>query len=78
MENFFNIGIVDQAKTGVFRTMFRGDIATPMVATKDVGEKAAELLTLLQRKIFSALLKHASLSGCILSTICFLVGQVKP
>jgi uncharacterized protein YbjT (DUF2867 family) len=45
MENFLNMGIVDQAKIGVFRTMFRGDIATPMVATKEVGEKAAELLT---------------------------------
>jgi uncharacterized protein YbjT (DUF2867 family) len=45
MENFFNMGIVDQAKAGVFRTMFRGDIATPMVAAKDVGERAAELLT---------------------------------
>jgi hypothetical protein len=32
MENFFNMGIVDQAKTGVFGTMFSGEIATPMVA----------------------------------------------
>jgi uncharacterized protein YbjT (DUF2867 family) len=45
MENFFNMGIVEQAPSGVFRTMFRGDIATPMVAARDVGERAAELLT---------------------------------
>lgn len=45
MENFFNPGIVDQARTGVFGTMFRGDIPTPMVAAKDVGARAAELLT---------------------------------
>ncbi len=44
MENFLNMGIVDQAKTGVFGTMFRGDIATPMIAAKDVGKRAAELL----------------------------------
>jgi hypothetical protein len=45
MENFFNLGIVDQARTGLFGTMFRGDIPTPMVAAKDVGARAAELLT---------------------------------
>ncbi len=45
MENFFNMGIIAQAQTGIFGTMFRSDNAMPMVATKDVGEKAAELLT---------------------------------
>jgi uncharacterized protein YbjT (DUF2867 family) len=45
MENFFNMGIIAQAETGIFGTMFRPDIATPMVAAKDVGEKAAGLLT---------------------------------
>jgi uncharacterized protein YbjT (DUF2867 family) len=45
MENFFNLGIVAQAQTGIFGTMFRPDIATPMVAAKDVAAKAAELLT---------------------------------
>jgi len=45
MENFFTMGIVEQAPTGVFRAMFSGDIATPMVPERDVGERAAELLT---------------------------------
>jgi uncharacterized protein YbjT (DUF2867 family) len=45
MENFLNLGIIAQAQTGTFGTMFRPDLATPMVATQDVGEKAAELLT---------------------------------
>jgi uncharacterized protein YbjT (DUF2867 family) len=45
MENFFTMGIVEQAPSGVFGTMFRGDLATPMVAARDVGERAAELLT---------------------------------
>jgi len=45
MENFPNLGIVEQAKTGVFETMFRGDVATPMVAARDVGARAAALLT---------------------------------
>lgn len=45
MENFFNLGIIAQAPTGTFGTMFRPDVATPMVATRDVGERAAELLT---------------------------------
>lgn len=45
MENFLNLGIIAQAPTGIFGTMFRPDIATPMIASKDVGEKAAELLT---------------------------------
>jgi len=45
MENFFNLGIVDQARTGLFGTMFRGDIPTSMVAAKDVGARAVELLT---------------------------------
>jgi hypothetical protein len=34
IENFFNMGIVEQAKAGVFETIFTGEIATPMVATK--------------------------------------------
>jgi uncharacterized protein YbjT (DUF2867 family) len=45
MENFFNLGLIAQAQTGIFGTMFRSDIATPMIATQDVGAKAAELLT---------------------------------
>ena len=45
MENFLNLGIVEQVKTGVFGTMFRGDVATPMVAARDVGARAAALLT---------------------------------
>jgi uncharacterized protein YbjT (DUF2867 family) len=45
MENFFNMGIIAQAQTGTFATVFRPDIAMPMVAAKDVGEKAVELLT---------------------------------
>jgi uncharacterized protein YbjT (DUF2867 family) len=45
MENFLNLGIVAQAKTGVYGTMFRGDVATPMVAASDVGARAAALLT---------------------------------
>jgi uncharacterized protein YbjT (DUF2867 family) len=45
MENFLNLGIVEQAKIGVFGTMFRGDVATPMVAARDVGARAAALLT---------------------------------
>lgn len=45
MENHLNLGLIAQAQTGVYGTMFRPDVATPMIATKDVGEKAAELLT---------------------------------
>ncbi len=44
MENFLNLGFGAQAQSGVFGMMFRPDIATPMISTKDVGEKAAELL----------------------------------
>ncbi|SRR5712692_9123063 len=45
MENHLNLGLIAQAQTGVYGTMFRPDVAMPMIATKDVGEKAAELLT---------------------------------
>lgn len=45
MENFLNLGIIAQAQISNFGSMFRPDIATPMIASKDVGEKAAELPT---------------------------------
>ncbi len=45
MESFFKMGIIAQAQTGTFVTILGPDIPTPMVATKDVGDKAVELLT---------------------------------
>lgn len=45
MENFIKgMGFVEQAATGVFATPFRGDLAMPLIAAKDVGERAAALL----------------------------------
>ena len=45
MENFLKgLAFSQQARSGIFRTAFRGDIATPMIATKDVGEVAAKIL----------------------------------
>ena len=53
MENFLKgLSFAAQAAQGVFATAFRGDRPMPMVAVRDVGERAAELLTaqpLLQR-----------------------------
>jgi len=45
MENFLKMGLVEQATTGTFATAFSPDIATPMIAARDVGERAAELLS---------------------------------
>jgi uncharacterized protein YbjT (DUF2867 family) len=45
MENFFKgLGFLQQATSGVFRTAFRGDIPMPMIAAKDIGEVAAQIL----------------------------------
>ena len=44
-ENFIKgMGFVEQAASGVFATPFRGDIAMPMIAARDIGERAADLL----------------------------------
>jgi uncharacterized protein YbjT (DUF2867 family) len=46
MENFLKgLSFAAQAAQGVFATAFRGDRPMPMVAVRDVGERAAELLT---------------------------------
>lgn len=46
MENHLGFGFVDQAATShTYATMFRPDLATPMIAAKDVGRVAAALLT---------------------------------
>ncbi|BCM18596.1 NmrA family NAD(P)-binding protein [Mesorhizobium sp. J8] len=45
MENFVKgMGFVEQAASGVFASPFRGDLPMPLIAAKDVGERAAELL----------------------------------
>jgi uncharacterized protein YbjT (DUF2867 family) len=44
MENHLNFGLPDQAKNGMYATMFRPDLPTPMIAAADVGRAAAELL----------------------------------
>jgi uncharacterized protein YbjT (DUF2867 family) len=45
MENFFKgMGFMQQAASGVFSTAFRGDIATPMISARDIGEIAAGIL----------------------------------
>lgn len=45
MENFVRgMGFVEQAASGVFATPFRGDLPMPLIAAKDVGERAAALL----------------------------------
>jgi len=46
MENFLKgLAFAAQANTGVFSTPFRGDLPMPFIAARDVGVKAAELLT---------------------------------
>ncbi|MEZ2329581.1 NmrA family NAD(P)-binding protein [Mesorhizobium sp. RCC_202] len=45
MENFVKgMGFVEQAASGVFATPFRGDLPMPLIAAKDIGERAAALL----------------------------------
>lgn len=45
MENFVKgMGFVEQAASGVFATPFRGDLPMPLIAARDVGERAAALL----------------------------------
>jgi uncharacterized protein YbjT (DUF2867 family) len=45
MENFLKgLGFAQQARSGIFQTAFRGNIGTPMIATKDVGNVAATIL----------------------------------
>ncbi|MEI9407979.1 MULTISPECIES: NmrA family NAD(P)-binding protein [Mesorhizobium] len=45
MENFARgMGFVEQAASGVFATPFRGDLPMPLIATRDVGQRAAALL----------------------------------
>ncbi|TPI72375.1 NmrA family NAD(P)-binding protein [Mesorhizobium sp. B2-8-9] len=45
MENFIKgMGFVEQAASGVFASPFRGDLPMPLIAAKDVGERAAALL----------------------------------
>ncbi|TPI41848.1 NmrA family transcriptional regulator [Mesorhizobium sp. B3-1-9] len=46
MENFVKgMGFVEQAASGVFASPFRGDLPMPLIAAKDVGERAAALLS---------------------------------
>ncbi|TPI50539.1 NmrA family transcriptional regulator [Mesorhizobium sp. B3-1-7] len=46
MENFVKgMGFVEQAASGVFASPFRGDVPMPLIAAKDVGERAAALLS---------------------------------
>jgi len=45
MENFIKgMGFVAQAASGVFATPFRGDLPMPLIAARDIGERAAALL----------------------------------
>ncbi|AEH87754.1 NmrA family NAD(P)-binding protein [Mesorhizobium opportunistum] len=45
MENFAKgLGFVQQAASGVFATPFRGDLPMPLIAARDVGQRAAALL----------------------------------
>lgn len=45
MENFIKgMSFEAQAKTGVYSAAFKPDLATPMIASKDIGEKIADLL----------------------------------
>lgn len=45
MENFVKgMGFVEQAASGTFASPFRGDLPMPLIAAKDVGERAAALL----------------------------------
>jgi uncharacterized protein YbjT (DUF2867 family) len=46
MENFTKgMGFAAQAAGGSFSTPFRGDLPMPLIAARDVGHKAAELMT---------------------------------
>lgn len=46
MENFVKgMSFVEQAASGVFATPFRGDLPMPLIAAKDIGERAAALLS---------------------------------
>ncbi|TPJ67816.1 NmrA family NAD(P)-binding protein [Mesorhizobium sp. B2-7-1] len=46
MENFVKgMGFVEQAASGVFASPFRGDLPMPLIAAKDIGERAAVLLS---------------------------------
>ena len=44
-ENFLNLGLVEQAPSGVFRGLFRADRPLRMVAGADLGQQAARALT---------------------------------
>jgi uncharacterized protein YbjT (DUF2867 family) len=45
MENFIKgMAFSAQAKSGIYRTAFRGDIPTPMITTADIGKIAAGIL----------------------------------
>lgn len=45
MENFTKgLAFAAQAQTGVYSTAFKPDVATPMIASKDIGEKIADFL----------------------------------
>jgi uncharacterized protein YbjT (DUF2867 family) len=45
MENFVKgMGFVEQSASGVFATPFRGDLPMPLIAAKDIGQRAAALL----------------------------------
>lgn len=45
LDNHLDFGIADQARSGTYATVFRPDVATPMIAASDVGHVAAEVLT---------------------------------
>jgi uncharacterized protein YbjT (DUF2867 family) len=46
MENFIKgMGFLEQAASGVFASPFRGDLPMPLIAAKDIGERAAALLS---------------------------------
>lgn len=45
LDNHLDFGIADQARNGTYGTVFRPDVATPMIAASDVGHVAAEVLT---------------------------------
>lgn len=45
-ENFVKgMGFVEQSASGVFATPFRGDLPTPLIAARDIGERVANLLS---------------------------------
>ncbi|TPM34262.1 NmrA family NAD(P)-binding protein [Mesorhizobium sp. B2-3-4] len=44
MENFVRgMGFIEQAAGGVFATPFRGDLPMPLIAARDIGQRAAAL-----------------------------------